>query len=148
MGLSQKMIQGRQQWVATCGKWGCKWSDTGMDKRSVKRQLSEHIKGHRNKSREVTQAKRDIGKYGGRTSRIKESMTQAEIRQEVAKAKNDFQDRARKAEDAIGPVNRARGTRTKGIPGVPDGQKLTGLVYDEDGKRVPWHVITKYMNVD
>lgn len=149
MKVSKKMVGGREQFTAYCTTTGCKHVETATDKSSAKRKIKSHDRNvHVPKRRAARSAKRDMKRYGGRETRIKESMSQAEMRHEVAKAKSDFQDAARKAEDAVGPTNRARGMYTKGIPGVPDGQRITGLVYDEDNKRVPWRTITKYMNVD
>lgn len=43
------------------------------------------------------------------------------------------------------PTNKIKGLHTKGIPNVPDGQNVNGLVYDKEGRRVPFEVLKKYV---
>lgn len=43
------------------------------------------------------------------------------------------------------PKRQFTGLHTKGIPNVPDGQNVNGLVYDKDGKRVPFDELKKYV---
>ena len=43
------------------------------------------------------------------------------------------------------PTHKIKGLHTKGIPNVPDGQNVNGLVYDKDGKRVGYEILKKYV---
>lgn len=43
------------------------------------------------------------------------------------------------------PKRQFSGLHTRGIPNVPDGQNVNGLVYDKDGKRVTFEELKKYV---
>lgn len=44
-----------------------------------------------------------------------------------------------------GKIHQIKGLHTYGIPNVPDGQNVNGLVYDKDGVRVTHDVLSRYV---
>lgn len=43
------------------------------------------------------------------------------------------------------PKSKFSGLHTKNIPNVPNGQNVNGIVYDNDGKRVPYETLKRYV---
>lgn len=158
MKITKQTRGGIEKWTAHCPEGGCDHTSTSTTKSGARSGVKSHDRQvhkperrrARQKAKAVNSARRKLKTYGANQSKIKDDMTAAEIRQSINAARADFQRAAKAARDDNnpGPVNRSNSMRTKGIPGVPDGQKITGLVYDNNNKRVPWDTIRKYHNVD
>jgi hypothetical protein len=168
MKIDRKMVHGREQFTAHCPAQGC--SVTGVDtsrgrakskinthdrtvhkpkRDAAKRQAKADAKTARSRASLEKAARSDLKRLNSRV-RITKTMTDQEIKSAVEKARSNYREAeaAAKDEQQVAPSSRSTSNRTKGIPNVKDGQPISGLVYDKNGKRVPWATIRKYHAVD
>lgn len=145
---------GKIGWEITCNFPKCSTKVWKIEKGDAVKEFKAHDKTHasarRAEAQKVKDAKRDARQAkkdaAAQKKQAKQEKKEHKQRKDDAK-KAAFQERrakaAKKAEES-GPVKKFSGLHTRGIPNVKDGQNINGIVYDNDGKRVPPETIKRY----
>lgn len=154
---------GRIEWIATCPdeeRICNKQQFKDPDKRRAVKAWEKHEKDKHKPERERRKRSEDNRKKQEKAlnRRLDHELSRQEFHAELNKRKEESRKRAKALEDkAMGWSTGGRkntGLHTRGIPGVPDGQKITGKVYyaerDSEGNRIPvsWDVIRRFHAVD
>ena len=153
MRVKRQMRGGREEWTATCGERGCGHTETATDKGTAKSRMRTHDrKIHKPQRQAATRSLRNKRRQERQLgTKLDHEMSGSQFRAAYQQHQEELEIAEKRAARGKGkgqPISKSSGLRTKGIPGVPDGQKITGLVYDDNGKRVSWTTIQKYHNVD
>jgi hypothetical protein len=153
MRIRKKMVHGREQWTAECPERSCSHTETATDKSAARSKMRTHDrvkhKPERTAAKRSDRARRRQERKLG--TRLTHELTGSQYREAYRKHQEELEVQEKRAARNSAPKEEGRKSsslRTKGIPGVPDGQKITGLVYDDNGKRVSWATIRRYHNVD
>jgi len=147
-GPSVKKVNrgGRIVYVVQCSEARCKHEAQGTTKSEALRELKKHDRSSHQRDRE--RAKQVERKDKDLKAKQAKALAREEARAKVDKARAAAQEKADKARSQEGwntGRSASSGLKTKGIPGVPDGQKVTGKVYDDKGKVVPYDVLKKHV---
>jgi hypothetical protein len=99
----------------------CTQSKRFDSEKECKQWFKDHKKWHKDQKNKI------VNQYRGRYD------------ERVAELMEEYEDM-----DNV-PKHKFSGLHTKGIPGIPDGQNVTGLVYDNQGRRVSYDELKRHV---